>query len=98
MAKLNALSHILVGNREYHPGQALPSENAETAAAWVESGAAIWRDDDYEPLTFAKARPATAAAGLPGISVGGEASGDDLVGRVPTTPQRKRGRHGKPQL
>ena len=98
MAKLIALSRILVGNREYKPGEALPSENAANAAAWVESGSAIWRDDDYEPPTYVKARPATAQAGLPGLAVGGEASGDDLVGKVPATHERTRRRHGKAQL
>ena len=98
MAKLVALSHILVGNREYKPGQALPSEDAATAAAWVESGAAIWRDDDYQPPTYAKAKSATAEAGLPGLAVGGEVTGNELVGKVPATHERKRAKHGKAQL
>lgn len=98
MAKLIALSRILVGNREYKPGEALPSENAASAAALVESGSAIWRDDDHEPPIFAKARLATAQAGMPGLAVGGEESGDDLVGKVPTTHERTRRRHGKARL
>ena len=98
MAKLIATAHILVGFRDYRPGEELPSEDAARAAAWVESGTAIWRDDDYVSPTYVKAKPAAAEAGMPGLAVGGEGSGDDLVGKVPATHQRKRGKNGKAQL
>ena len=73
----------------YRPGDLLPSDSA---AAWVEAGSAIWVDVDYQPPTYTRAKPATALAGLPGLAVGGEATGDDLVGRVPMTEERKRGK------
>lgn len=36
------------------------------------------------------AKPAYAIPGLSGIAVGGEQTGDDLVGKVPITPERMR--------
>lgn len=92
MAKLVALDFIQVGFCRFRPGDTLPSEDQELAAAWVESGSAVWRADDYTPPTWAKARQATAPSGLPGLAVGGEQTGDDLVGRVPKTHERTRGR------
>lgn len=75
----------------YRPGDLLPSDSTD-AEAWVEAGSAIWVDADYQPPTYARAKPATAPAGLPGLAVGGEATGDDLVGRVPMTIERMRGK------
>lgn len=75
----------------YRPGDVLPSD-APDAEAWVEAGTAIWVDADYQPPKYAQAKPATAPAGLPGLAIGGEATGDDLVGRVPVTPERMRRR------
>lgn len=89
MAKLVALDFIQVGFHRYRPGDTLPSEDRELATAWVESGAAVWRTDDYKAPTWAKAKQAAALSGLPGLTVGGELTGDDLVGRVPMTHERK---------
>lgn len=88
MAKLIAIAYIQVGFKEYRPGDTLPSEDAERAASWVESGSAMWRDGD--PPTYIKAKPAAAEAGLPGLAVGGEATGDNLAGKVPVTHERRR--------
>lgn len=92
MAKLTALGYIQVGFREYQPGEDLPADDPELAAEWVESGAAVWRPDDYQPPTWAKAKRAAAEPGLPGLAVGGEATGQELVGKVPATPERMRGK------
>ena len=91
--RLLALADIQTdgGFTQYRAGDFLPSEHPD-AEAWVEAGSAKWVSADYEPPTYARARPATAPAGLPGLAVGGEATRDDLVGRVPMTYERKRGR------
>lgn len=87
--RLLALAHIRtdLGFTHYRPGSFLP-ENHPDAAAWVEAGSAKWVDADYQPPTYARATPATAEAGLPGLAVGGEGAGDDLVGKIPATPER----------
>lgn len=92
MAKLVALGYIQVGFREYQPGESLPADDPELAAEWVESGAAVWRSDDYQPPTWVTAKRAAAEPGLPGLAVGGEATGQELVGKVPATPERMRGK------
>jgi hypothetical protein len=76
-----------MGFTRYRPGDTLPADHPD-AAAWVENGAAVWRDDDYTPPTWVKARMAAAEPGLGGIAVGGEATGGDLVGKVPRTIER----------
>lgn len=60
------------------------------AEAWVESGSAVWLDEPHPAQPTAKR--AAAVPGLSGIAVGGEMTGDDLVGRVPVTPERKKRR------
>ena len=88
---LRARAYIIPAgsSREYFPGDALPSDHPD-AGAWVEAGTAVWVDADKKPPTHTKARMAAAPAGLPGKAVGGEATGDDLVGKVPATPARRR--------
>ena len=75
----------------YRPRDLLPSDSPD-AAACGGAGSAIWVDVDYQPPTYTRAKPATALAGLPGLAIGGGATGDDLVGRVPMTEERKRGK------
>lgn len=89
MADLIALEYIQAGFRDYWPGDTLPAEHPD-AAAWVESGAALWRDEDYTPQGRATAKRVSAEPGLSGIAVGGEATGEDLVGKVPITERRRR--------
>ena len=88
--RLVALVHIQtdLGFTRYRPGDALPADHPQ-AAAWVESGAAVWRGDDHGPTMRVTAARAAADPGLPGLAVGGEATGEDLVGRVPMTEQRR---------
>lgn len=87
--RLIALDRIKVGFREYGPGDTLPPDHPD-AAAWVESGAAARRPEDYRPPEWVRAKRAAATPGLPGTAVGGEATGEDFVGRVPMTEQRRR--------
>ena len=95
MSRLIAQIYLVLGNREFHPGDKLPTDNADEVAALVKNGAAAWCGDD-PPLRVA-ATSVTAQPGLPGRATGGEATGEDLVGRVSDTPQRRRpGRKSKP--
>jgi len=87
MADLVALRPIVYGNKEYQSGEVLPSD-APDAETWVECRSAFWREE--APAEQPKAKLATATPGLPGLAVGGEQTGDDLVGKVPPTPKRKR--------
>ena len=91
--RLLALAYIQtdMGFTRYRPGDLLPPDHPD-ADAWVEAGSAKWVGADYAPPTYARARPVTAPAGLAGLAVGGEATGDDLVGHVPTTHERRRGK------
>jgi len=91
VAKLIALCRIQIGFRDYMPGDILPAGHPD-AAAWTQSGAAVWKPDDYQPPARTKAKRAAAEAGLPGLAVGGEAAGENLAGKVPATPQRERRR------
>lgn len=87
MADLIALDFIQYGYQRYKPGDTLPSD-APLAADWIKSGAAMWRDGEPPKRTRAVRR--TAQAGMPGIAVGGEVTGNDLAGRIPETERRKR--------
>lgn len=90
---LVAIAHIQIHSTRYKPGDLLPTENESDVAAWLEAGSAAWVPvEDLLAPKAAKARPVVAQPGLPGIAVGGEATGDDLVGRVPKTAERGKGK------
>lgn len=86
---LRAKLPILYRSKQYEVGNALPADDSALVEAWLESGAAVWLDD--EAVTEApKAKPAAAQPGLTGKSSDGDP--EALVGRVPERPERKRGR------
>ena len=87
--RLVAITDIQDGFIRYRPGDALPSDHPD-AATWLECGSAVRRSESDTPPTWAKAQMAAAEPGLPGLATGGEATGADLVGRVPMTEQRRR--------
>ena len=89
--RLVALVHLQtdMGFTRYRPGDILPADHPQ-ATTWVESGAAVWHGDDHKPTMRVTAERAAAAPGLPGLAVGGEATGDGLVGKVPMTEQRRK--------
>ena len=89
MANLVAKAYIQDNYHRYAPGDLLPSESP-MAEAWVESGTAVWRDES--PPARPTAKKAAAAPGLLGLAVGGEMTGEDLVGKVPVTHERKKRR------
>ena len=86
--RLVAITDIQDGFIRYRPGDTLPSDHPD-AATWLECGSAVRRSESDTPPTWAKAQMAAADPGLPGLAVGGEATGEDLVGRVPMTEQRR---------
>lgn len=88
MADLVAQTYLLVGFRNVQPGELLPTDDADQAEAWVASGAAAWCEDT--PTRYAAA-PEAAMAGMPGLAIGGETDGHDLVGRIPFNPARNGG-------
>lgn len=88
--RLLALAHIQIGFAQYKPGDFLPADCPEDTAAWIQAGTAMWVPEDYHPPSGVAARPVTAEPGLPGIAVGGELTGDDLVGKIPKTVERRR--------
>lgn len=89
---LVALYPILHHSHLYKVGEALPVNDADMVAAWLETGTAAWTDGEKsEPEEVAKAVPKTAEPGRTGrASDGNETDGDDLAGKVPKTKQRKK--------
>jgi hypothetical protein len=95
MARLYARQYILqntaAGSREFFSGDVIPEpEKNPDAEAWAESGAASWVEED--PPASARAAMMAAESGVPGLATGGEGAPDNLVGKAPKTPQRRRGR------
>ena len=78
---------ILYSSRQYRVGDILPATNPAMVDAWIESGAAEYRDT-VDPEPAPKAKPAAAEAGLPGKASDGDP--EALVGKV-----SKRGRARK---
>ncbi|MCX4294377.1 MAG: hypothetical protein OSJ56_10015 [Prevotella sp.] len=87
MADLIALDFIQIGYKRYKPGDILPQDSPDVSA-WIECGSAMWQEEKPPKRTVAK--QAAAQSGMPGIAVGGEISGNDLVGRIPSTERRQR--------
>lgn len=88
--RLIASAAILIHNRQYKPGEELPTTDPEYVSAWVEAGSAVWADEDdgsgektTKKKARAKARPKTVPAGVTGIAQPATGAEEDLVGRVP---------------
>lgn len=80
---------ILYHSHQYAVDEVLPTNDPGMVAAWLEAGTAKWTDG--EPKEEApKAVPKTAEPGRTGEAVSTESDGDDLVGKVPKTKQRKK--------
>lgn len=90
--ELIAVYPILYRSRQYWPGQRLPADDAGMVRAWIDAGTAAWVEPDTKKP--AKAKPATAEAGLAGESPNGETD-ENLVGKVPKTLARSTGRRKK---
>lgn len=92
--RLIALVPILHGNKQYKPGEALPTDPAYVSA-WIEAGSAVWENEgdsgkkEERKKATAKARSKTAPAGATGIAqpaTGGAEA--DQVGKVPSKKAR----------
>ena len=88
---LKAKLPVLYRSTQYKAGDVLPADNVAMVEAWLEAGSAAWVDDEEPvPEKPAKAKPASATAGMPGFSSDGDP--DALIGRVPARPARGRGK------
>lgn len=86
VASLIAVYPILYLAHQYKVGDELPTANAAMVEAWLAAGTAAWIS---EKSTAIKAKPKTAEPGIAGQAVSSE-TGEDLVGKVPKTPSRKK--------
>lgn len=92
--RLIALVPILHENKQYKPGEVLPTDPAY-ASAWTQVGSAVWENEgdsgkkqDQKKAT-AKARSVTAPAGATGIAQPATGSAEaDQVGKVPSKKAR----------
>lgn len=90
MRKLTAQTYILFESKTYKPGEELPVKNPVMVEAWLETGTAVWIDDEKKK-TPVRARLKTAEPGQPGVAVHIEPeNGENLVGKVPKTNSRKK--------
>ena len=86
---LKARTPILFRSTLYGVGDSLPVDDQSMVNAWIEAGSAAWSDDEEPvPEKPAKAKPASATAGMPGLSSDGDP--DALIGRVPTRGRKKK--------
>ena len=83
---LVAKSTIFFHNHQYLPGDCLP-EDAEEKNTWIECGSAYETEAVKEKP---RAKRAAAKAGVTGIARGDLESGENLIGRIPDNPARKR--------
>ena len=90
MQRLTAQQSILFESKIYAPGNELPTKDAAMVEAWLAAGTAVWIDDEQAKAP-AKARPATAEPGQPGVAIASESEdGNNLAGKVPKTASRKK--------
>lgn len=80
---------VLYRSKQYEAGDALPADDQDTVAAWLEAGSAKWLDDEGAEAPAPKAKRKAAQPGLTGTSSDGDH--EALVGRIPDEPKRKRG-------
>ena len=89
MKRLTAKQNIIFKSKNYAPGDELPTNDASMVEAWLAAGTAVLIDDE-QTNTPAKARPATAEPGQPGVAVASKSEdGENLVGKVPKTASRE---------
>lgn len=95
MERLIAISPVLFENRNYEPGDELPTHDAGFVEAWLENGAAVWKDGEAPEGHAVKAKQATAQAGLSGDAYPSAGQGQDLVGKPPA--RKVRGARPEPE-
>lgn len=87
---LKSTRPVLYRSKQYNTGDALPADDMAMVEAWLEAGSAVLVSDEEIETEKPKAKPASAMAGLPGLSSDGDP--DALIGRVPARPARGRGK------
>ena len=87
---LKSTRPVLYRSKQYNTGDALPADDMAMVEAWLEAGSAVFVSDEEIETEKPKAKPASAMAGLPGLSSDGDP--DALIGRVPARPVRSRGK------
>jgi hypothetical protein len=86
---LKAKLPVLYRSKQYRAGDILPADDAAMVEAWIEAGSAVLVDDEEPaPEKSAKAKPASATAGMPGLSSDGDP--DALIGRIPARGRGKK--------
>ena len=88
--KLIAVIPILYRDRQYWLGDELPLSDDAMKETWINGGAAVAKEDSETPKKVAKAVPASATPGITGVAVGGEGAMENLAGKIPATPKRRR--------
>lgn len=76
---LTAVYPILYLSHQYNVGDLLPANDPDMTEAWLAAGTAAWVAEKQPDV---KAKPKTAAPGLPG-QADASGTGNDLVGKVP---------------
>ena len=92
--RLIALVPILHGNKQYRPGEALPTDPAYVSV-WIQAGSAVWENEgdsgkrEDQKKATPKARSKTAPAGAVGIAQPATGGAEvDQVGKVPSKKAR----------
>lgn len=98
MRRLIATVPILYGNKQYEPGEELPTSNPSDVSAWEGCGSAVWVEENSEgngaanatakSKTAPKAKRITARAGVEGIAQPATGAEPDLAGVVPSGKAR----------
>lgn len=94
MKRLIAVSPILFQSVNYEPGDELPTHNAGLTDIWIGNGTAVWKDTEEPGKRRAKAKQATAPAGLPGDAWPSAGPEQDLAGKLPS--RKTRGAQSEP--
>lgn len=85
--QLIALRPVLYLARQYGAGDELPTSDPDMVKAWISAKTAVWKEESTA-ADAPKAKPVTAEAGMPGKSSTGDLN--DLIEKVPKTPERKK--------
>ena len=87
MIALIAKKPVLYCSTQYKAGDRLPAHDQEMVSAWLDSGSALWENDET-PAPAPKAEPIDPPEGKAGKSSDGDP--DARVGRVPNKGRAKK--------
>lgn len=86
-----ATNPILYGNKQYKPGEELPTDDTGYVKAWTDAGSAVWKDNDANVTTKkrrTKAKSVTAPTGIEGTAHPATGAEPDIVGKLPSKKAR----------